>query len=387
MAPKKKDIVSKSGFTSKDIESQIFKKYGDSVQVGALNQVKDVISTGSLTMDIASGIGGIPRGRITEFSGLPSTGKTYRALMIARSIQRKGGNIAIIDTEFATDPPYLESLGIDMSPDRFKVFYPENLETAGELTVDLCESGLYHCIVFDSVGGAPFKAQQDGDIGDANMMARARIMSTFMPKVNGPVYRNGIFMIFTNQLRSKPPAYKNDPDIWVAPGGNALPFHASMRIFLRSRVEKEEKATDSTDVERVLVTGEFKKNKCAPPFRKFDYDLDFTTMETDYYSEMADILCSPRYIARLGITKNGPSWLNIPSELVSLGFPEKVNGTGKMKEFLMKELEATGSTEVVDAVDVYIRTKLIHNYDPNHVIDFNSVDMSDTIELYEGSED
>lgn len=341
MAPKKKldsAAPSEKGSVLKTLQS----KYKETVQLGLESGPIEVLSTGSLALDIATGIGGYPRGRITELSGFESTGKTTHALKLIARAQSIGLRCLFLDTEWALDNEWATNLGVDV--DALEVFRADSLEIAGESCVAIADSGEFDVIVFDSVAGAPIEALLEGDIGDANMGKRAKIMSGFMPKVNGPVKRNNVWMIFTNQLRSSMDQYKPD----VAPGGHALPFHASLRIHLSARPEK---VTPGNTPDKVNIRAKMNKNKLAPPFKVAEYTLGFDG-QFDTFAEVADVFTNADYLDMLGIQKGG-AWYTLPDELVAPGFDNKLNGNAKIAEMLASDLEH------FEKVEQYIRSRII----------------------------
>lgn len=315
--------------------AKILKEHGDeSVQIGKPEAV-EVISSGSLALDIATGIGGYPRGRITQISGWESSGKTTHALKAAANVQEKGGTVAFIDTEYALDTSWAEKLGVNLGT--FEWIKVDSLEVAGEVAVDLAESSVFDMVILDSVAGSPIKAVVSGELGDANMGKRAKIMSDFMPKLNGPVSRNHLWMIITNQLRDSLNMYNPKP---VRPGGHALNFHSSVTIDLKSKRREKE----------ILVKALVEKNKLAPPGKMAEYIIDENGY-IDLVDELATILTNSDLLGELGIVKAG-AWYSFPQELFP-DYPEaKFNGKPKI-------LEALADVEVFERVVEHVKSVLM----------------------------
>jgi recombination protein RecA len=302
--------------------NKIKKDFGESVQFGNLRREIDVVSTGSLALDVATGIGGYPRGRITQIAGWESSGKTTHALNAVANIQERGGLVAYIETEYARDPLWAEKQGVNV--EHLIWLQIDDLETAGETAVDLASSGQVDMIVLDSVAGAPIKAVVAGDLGDSNMGKRAKIMSDFMPKLNGPVSRNNVWMIFTNQLRDSLDPYKPKP---VRPGGHALDFHSSMIVDLKAKKEKT-----TSPVSYVDIRASVEKNKLATPFKIAEYVMDFTGY-IDPVVEAVNILTDGSYAEILGVERAGP-WYTLPKHLFPSMEEAKFQGQKKIQEAL-----------------------------------------------------
>lgn len=358
MAPKKKldaAVPTEKGSVLKTLQG----KYKETVQLGLESGPVEVLSTGSLALDLATGIGGYPRGRITELSGFESTGKTTHALKLVARAQSLGLRCLFLDTEWALDRKWATGLGVDV--DALEVYRADSLEIAGESCVAIADSGEFDVIVFDSVAGAPIEALLEGDIGDANMGKRAKIMSGFMPKLNGPVKRNNVWMLFTNQLRSSMDIYKPD----VAPGGHALPFHASMRIHLSARPEKMQPGQTPN---KVNIRAKINKNKLSAPFKVAEYALGFDG-EFDTFAEVADVFTNSDYLEGLGIIKGG-AWYTLPDELVAEGYESKIQGNAKIAEMLSSDMEHFAK------VEQYLRQRLIRGGIP-----FNPFGESEIVTL------
>lgn len=335
----------------KELFGGLTRKYGDRVTLGGVNKnyVLDVLPTGSLTLDIALGIGGIPRGRIVEIAGMESTGKTTLALKIIANAQKRGYRCLFIDTEYALDPLWAERLGVDMS--KVDVIESDILEIAGDILVRAAESGLYDVIVYDSIAATGVNAVHEGDLGDANMGVRARILGQLMEKLKGIVTKNKQWVVMINQLRHTMDQYNP----YTAPGGKAVPFAATQRIFLTA---KKQKVDQGNEVEYNIVRAKVEKNKVAPPFRVGEYHLIFETGDIDNYAEIASVLTDSRKTEALGVSRTG-AWYTLPEELYPPDVePEKINGEAKMLSLLMEDLE-----HVNNVVLPYIRGKLIANGD------------------------
>jgi recombination protein RecA len=296
----------------------------------AERQAVDSIPTGSIALDLALGVGGIPRGRITEVFGPESSGKTTLCQHVIAEAQRRGGIAAFIDVEHALDPGYARACGVNV--DELLVSQPDTGEQALEITETLIRSGGVDCVVLDSVAALVPRAEIEGEMGDSFVGIQARLMSQALRKLTGAVSRSNTSLVFTNQLREKIGVMFGNPE--VTPGGRALKFYASVRLDIR-RIETIKNGTESVG-NRVRV--KVVKNKVSPPFRVAEFDV----MYGEGISKEGGLLDVG--VAMDVVTKTG-AWFTF--EETRLG-----QGREASKEFLK------GNKDVAAEIDRRIRAKM-----------------------------
>jgi len=308
--------------------AQIDKRFGKGsvMSLGDDNARLDIeaISTGSVSLDIACGIGGLPKGRIIEIFGPESSGKTTLALQVIAEAQKEGGKAAFIDAEHALDPVYAKNIGVNI--DELLVSQPDTGEDALEITEMLIRSGALSVVVIDSVAALVPKSEIEGDMGDSHVGQQARLMSQALRKLTGVANKTGTMVIFINQLREKIGVMFGNPE--TTTGGRALKFYASIRLDVR-RIESI-KMGDNVIGNRTRV--KVVKNKVAPPFKMTEFDI----MYGEGISRAGDILdCA----TEAGILEKSGSWYSYQGERIGQG-RENVKTYLKERPELMNSLEA-----------------------------------------------
>lgn len=296
--------------------AQIEKTYGAGTvmrlgQNSTLNV--EAIPTGSMTLDMALGIGGVPRGRIVEIFGPESSGKTTVALSIIAEAQKLGGEVAFIDVEHALDPTYAAALGVDI--DSMLVSQPDSGEQALEIAEALVRSGAIDVIVLDSVAAMVTKAEIDGEMGDTHVGQLARLMSQAMRKLTSVISKSNCVAIFINQIREKIGVIYGNPE--TTPGGRALKFYASVRIDVR----KGEAIKNGTEVIGNRTRCKVVKNKVAPPFKEAEFDMIFGK-GISRIGEVVDVA------VELDIIHKAGAWFSYNGEKIG-------QGREKTKEYLL----------------------------------------------------
>lgn len=275
-------------------------RLGDNVNARDIS----VISTGSLSLDMALGIGGLPRGRIVEIYGPESSGKTTLTLHVIAECQKMGGTCAFVDAEHALDPTYAEKLGVNV--DDLLVSQPDTGEQALEITDMLVRSNAVDVVVIDSVAALTPKAEIEGDMGDSHMGLQARLMSQALRKLTGNIKRSNTLVIFINQIRMKIGVMFGSPE--TTTGGNALKFYASVRLDIRrtGSIKKGDEILGNETRVKVL------KNKMAPPFRQAEFEI----LYNQGISRQSEII---ELGAKLGIIDKAGAWYSYNGERIGQG--------------------------------------------------------------------
>ena len=291
----------------------------------------DAIPTGSLALDAALGIGGVPKGRIIEIYGPESSGKTTLALHIVASAQKKGGEVAFVDAEHALDPDYAAAIGVDI--DNMLVSQPDTGEQALEITDALVRSGAVDVVVVDSVAALTPRAEIEGEMGDTFVGLQARLMSQALRKLAGNIAKTNCVVIFINQLRMKIGVMYGNPE--TTTGGNALKFYSSVRLDVRKVEAIKEAGNVIGNKTRVKVV----KNKVAPPFREAYFDIMYGE-GISKWGELVDLA------VQMDIVQKSGSWFSMGDERIG-------QGKDSVKNFLMN------NPDIAETVEAKVREQLL----------------------------
>ncbi len=333
MAEKKRAVVdspSPASDKKRALETaiaQIEREYGKGsiMRLGENSHIMvEAIPTGSLSLDIALGIGGVPKGRIIEIYGPESSGKTTLALHIVAEAQRRGGEVAFIDAEHALDPTYARALGVDI--DSMLISQPDTGEQGLEICEALVRSGAIDVVVVDSVAALTPRAEIEGDMGDSHVGLLARLMSQALRKLAGSIAKTNCIVIFINQLREKVGVVYGNPE--VTTGGRALKFYASVRIEVR-RIEA---IKNGSEVVGNRTRAKIVKNKVAPPFREAEFEI----MYGEGISKLGELV---DLAVRLDIIQKSGSWF-------SMGENRLGQGRDAVKKYLQDNPELAEKIEV-----------------------------------------
>ncbi|GAB6044255.1 recombinase RecA [Endothiovibrio diazotrophicus] len=315
--------------------SQIERQFGKGavMRMGDVSAVRDVeaISTGSLGLDIALGIGGLPKGRVIEIYGPESSGKTTLTLQVIAEAQKKGGTCAFVDAEHALDPSYAEKLGVQV--DELLVSQPDTGEQALEITDMLVRSGAVDVVVVDSVAALTPKAEIEGEMGDSHVGLQARLMSQALRKLTANIKRSNTLVIFINQIRMKIGVMFGSPE--TTTGGNALKFYASVRLDIR-RIGSIKKGDEVIGNEtRVKVV----KNKMAPPFKQAEFEILYGE-GSSREGELIDLG------VKEGIVDKAGAWYSYNGDRIG-------QGKDNVRNFLKE------NPEIANDIDTKLRAKLL----------------------------
>lgn len=351
------EIIMASDKTDKKVERKVDQSEKDKALDAALSQIQkqfgkgaimklgdkgaqmnvEAISTGSISLDVATGIGGVPRGRIVEIYGPESSGKTTLTLHIVAEAQKNGGKAAFIDAEHALDPVYAKNLGVDV--ENLLVSQPDTGEQALEICDMLVRSGALDVVIIDSVAALVPKAEIQGEMGDAHVGLQARLMSQALRKITGNINKSNTCVIFINQLREKVGVMYGSPE--VTTGGRALKFYSSMRLDVR-KVETI-KAGDNVLGNRTKV--KVVKNKVAPPFKQAEFDI----MYGEGISKEGDILDSA---VNAKILDKAGSWYSYNGERIGQGrenikvyFKDHPEIVDEIEKKIIAQLKSDGEAE------------------------------------------
>ncbi len=313
---------------------QIEKTYGKGaiMRLGSNERMNvETVSTGALSLDMALGIGGLPKGRIVEIYGPESSGKTTVALHCVAEAQKQGGNVAFIDAEHALDPLYAEKLGVNVAD--LMVAQPDTGEQGLEIAEMLARSGAVDLLVVDSVAALVPKAEIEGDMGDSHVGLHARLMSQALRKLAGVLSKSNTVAIFINQLREKVGVMYGNPE--VTTGGRALKFYASVRMEIR----KQEFIKNGTETVGVRTKAKVVKNKMAPPFREAEFDIM-------YGEGISKVGCILDVATDMDILQKSGTWYNYGE--IRLG-----QGRENSKKYLLE------NPELADEIESKVRERLM----------------------------
>ena len=274
-------------------------RFGDKAELNV-----DYIPTGSLSLDVALGIGGLPKGRIVEIYGPESSGKTTLALHVVAEAQKRGGEVAFVDAEHALDPTYARALGVQVED--MLIAQPDTGEQALEITEALVRSGAIDVVVVDSVAALVPRAEIEGEMGDSYVGLQARLMSQALRKLTGAIGKTNCIVIFINQLRMKIGVMYGNPE--TTTGGNALKFYSSVRLDVR----KIEAIKSGTEIVGNRTRVKVIKNKCAPPFREAVFDIMYGEA-ISRFGELLDIAVTLELVNKSG------SWFSVGDERIGQG--------------------------------------------------------------------
>jgi recombination protein RecA len=343
---KKKALGAALGQIEKQFGKGSVMRMGD----GGVDMTMGVVSTGSLSLDLALGIGGLPRGRVVEIYGPESSGKTTMALQVVAEAQKAGGAAAFIDAEHALDPGYAGKLGVDI--DELLVSQPDTGEQALEITDMLVRSGAVDVVVVDSVAALTPKAEIEGDMGDSHMGLQARLMSQALRKLTGNIKRSNTMVIFINQIRMKIGVMFGNPE--TTTGGNALKFYASVRLDIR-RIGAIKRGDEVIGNEtRVKVV----KNKVAPPFKQCEFEILYGE-GTSREGELIDLG------VKLGMIDKAGAWYSYNEERIGQG---KDNVRTYLKEH----------KKIAEEIDARIRAELLPK--PSNLDDSETMETDPSVE-------
>jgi recombination protein RecA len=319
----------------KDFGRGAVMKMGDSVEMNV-----ESIPTGSLSLDIALGVGGVPKGRIIEIYGPESSGKTTLALHMVAEAQKRGGIAGYVDAEHAMDPQYAKNLGVDI--DNLYISQPDNGEQAMEIAETMVRSGAMDIVVIDSVAALVPKAEIEGEMGDSHVGLQARLMSQALRKLAGAISKSKCIVVFINQLREKIGVMFGNPE--TTTGGRALKFYASVRLDVRRTETLKQNGNFIGNRTRVKVV----KNKVAPPFKEAEFDIMYGT-GISHVGDVLDLAAAEDIVVKSG------SWYNYNDERLGQGRENTKNFLSEHPD-LLAEIES--------------KVRIKHGFDPLPQEDF-----------------